>query len=222
MSSAAVLSKPRRVVQKAFDGTAAVNAFVLQQAVGAGIAKKIEVATYLLNEGLCPSDVHKMLGMPMNNVRMLGHNDWKGVRVGRTPVSVGSIFLNPARHLRASVFLGFVERIAAVSHEEMISGETFAAALKATNAICGDFAADEVQARYLVLAVLEMSQGTCHLATCPACRVRYLKSRVTLRVQSGIFSQGECPNCKFAKGRKAAARTGSGQRRQAQAEQLSP
>jgi len=108
--SAPVMRKPRRIVQKAFDGTAAINAFVMQQAVGAGIAKKIEVATFLLNEGLCPSDVHKMLGMPMNNVRMLGNENWKGVRVGRTPVSIGSLFMNPARHLRASVFLGFVER----------------------------------------------------------------------------------------------------------------
>lgn len=198
-SAPIVMRTPRRIVQKAFDGNAAVNAFLLQNTVAEGYTRMIATAKYLLDAGVCPSDVHKMMGMPLENVRRIGGGAWEGIRVGRVPQNIGRLFLAPIAHLRVSVFLCYIENVTAVTGAESISGEAFASALKATTVMCGSVGAEQASPRYLVLAVLEVSQGTCWLQTCTSCRVRYLRSRVLLRVQSGMYSHGECPFCNTAK-----------------------
>lgn len=205
VSSPRQMKQPRRVVQKALDGDAQVKAFLLQQTTCDDYVVMVRTVRYLLDNGVCPTDVHKMTGFPLRATRDLGGADWMGVRVGRVPANIGRVFLHPLGHLRVSVFLGFLEQVTRVKCAEAIHGEAFATALRATIDTCGDLGAEYANGRYLVLAVMEVSAGTCWLHTCPSCRVRYLRSRITQRVQSGIYSHGSCPLCRHVRQVRAAS-----------------
>lgn len=191
-----MMRTPRRLVQKSLDGDAQIKAFLLQQTTGIGYSKMVETAVFLLNSGVCPSDVNKMMGMPLTAARKLGGETWSGVRMGRVPGNIGRVFLNPLGHLRVSVFLSFLERVTRVTGAEAINGDAFAAALKALRDTCGSAGEEYANPRYLVLAVMEVTGGTCWLHTCSTCRVRFLRSRVLQRVQSGVYSHGACPLCR--------------------------
>lgn len=202
---------PRRLVRKAFDGNALVNAFVLSQTGSAEATRKVNDAEYLLSRGICPPDVSKMMGMPLTNVRKLAGNIWSERRVGRLPSSIGQLLMRPEGHLRASVFVNYVMTISELKGEPVISGETYASAMRSMDVLCGDFGVEDCPQRYLMLAVDVVVKGECELSSCGQCRTRYLRSFNGMKIQKGCFSRGECPFCKYMKSRQNANRRLNGQ-----------
>lgn len=202
---------PRRLVRKAFDGNALVNAFMLSQTGSMEATQKVNDAEYLLSKGICPPDVSKMLGMPLINVRRLAGESWSQRRVGRLPSTISQLLIRPEGHLRASVFVNYVMTISEVRGESIISGSTYASAMRSMDVLCGDFGVDDCPPRYLMLAVDVVLKGECELATCGQCRTRYLRSFNGMKLQKGSFSRGECPLCKYLRQRTNANRRLNGQ-----------
>lgn len=195
------MTPPRRLVRKAFDGSESVRAFILGNTKSVDATKMSEIAEYLMNKGVCPTDVSKMLGLPMASVKSLAGDEWVNIRVGRLPASIAQLMLKPEGHLRASVFVNYVFTLADVRNETNLSGETYAYAMMAMDSLCGDFGIEACPPRYLLLAVMEIVDKKCELVTCGTCRTRYLKSIKDLKIQKGCFSRGECPYCKHVKTR---------------------
>lgn len=208
MSSLGVL--PRRLVRKAFDGREAAQAFLLQNTGTISATIKSTLSEYLLQKGVCPTDVSKMMGMPIGCVRMLAGHEWDNRRVGRAPSHIGAVLGDPGSHMRASLFVQQVFYVSALRKETVITGESFAYAMMALDSLVGDFRKDSCQPRYLQLAVQDVLDKKCEMVNCQTCRSKYLRSNIPLKIQKGCFGKGECPFCKHIKNRQLEGRRNSG------------
>jgi hypothetical protein len=193
-----VKDRQKRVVAKAYDGAAAVNARLMTQAAGEGLAESYEEIVALLELDIGPRDCHRLSGRSLGLIRAIAKERGLGnQRPGRPPESVAGIFASVPSHLWLSVFLDRLDRLRAKSPHEFVSSTTFLDALYATRMSCLDPGA-ELGGRYLIVAAKKFVEGELFLMNCRCCGVRHVRSNVDLKLGVGQAGrQGSCPNCKF-------------------------
>lgn len=203
------LAPARRVVSKAFDGTAAITALIVNRCTGREFARMVMLAEGLLDYDVPQVDIHDVTGIPQKVIsalfRMRGHEI---SRAGRWPTTIDKALTTPMRHMRMSVFLGAIEKLEPeLKSGKIVSGEVLLAALRHTSMVCGPAADDDVGSRYHIIAIHQLAAGTLYMKTCPKCRVRSVRTDEDVRI-NGVLRVGisiSCPKCEIDKGRLVAA-----------------
>lgn len=193
-----VKDRQRRVVAKAYDGAAAINARLLTQAAGEGLAESFAEIVALLELDIGPRDCHRLSGMSLGLIRALAKERGLGnQRPGRCPTSVAGVFASVPSHLWLSVFLDRLDRLRARSPHEFVSSAVFLDALYATRMSCLAPGA-ELGGRYLIVAAKKFVEGELYLTNCRCCGARHVRSNVDLKLGAGQAGRtGSCPQCKF-------------------------
>lgn len=193
-----VKDRQRRVVAKAYDGAAAINARLLTQAAGEGLAESFGEIVALLELDIGPRDCHRLSGMSLGLIRAVAKERGLGnQRPGRCPTSLSAVFASAPSHLWLSVFLDRLERLKTRSPHEFVSATTFLDALYATRMACLEPGA-ELGGRYLMVAAKKFVEGELYLVNCRCCGTRHVRSNVDLKLGSGPAGRsGSCPQCKF-------------------------
>lgn len=206
MSVSIELKPAKRVVSKAFDGGAAMNAMLLKRMNAADFAKSLAVAEGLLEYGVPQVDVQAIVGLPQKVVAAAARKtEVVAPRAGRRPTGMGKIFATPSNHLRASIFLAAVDNLAPGlrNQEEIVTGEVLLSALRHTDMVCGPMSDEHVGVRYYLTAVHKLSEGKVYLMTCGACGVRHVRTRESIRSNGASLIGGECPYCQYLRWLKA-------------------
>lgn len=190
--------RQRRVVAKAYDGHAAINARLMNQVVGEGLAAAYEDVVALLEMDITPRDCQRLCGLSLNMIRAIAkERGMGGQRPGRLPTSVAPAFSTIPNQLWLSIFLDRLERLHSRSQSDFITGDVFLNALYATRMSCNT-GAGELGGRYLMVAAEKFLKGDLYLTTCRCCGVRYAKSKSDLKLGvSSAGRHGACPQCKF-------------------------
>ena len=193
-----VKDRQRRVVAKAYDGSAAINARLLTQAAGEGLAESFSEIVALLELDIGPRDCHRLSGMSLGLIRALAKERGLGnQRPGRCPESLSAVFASAPSHLWLSVFLDRLDRLRARSPHEFVSSSTFLDALYATRMSCLE-PGTELGGRYLMVAAKKLVEGELYLVNCRCCGTRHVRSNVDLKLGGGQAGRtGSCPQCKF-------------------------
>ena len=209
MYSAAIANRPRaRLCQKSFDGTAAVQVMLLQQAVGRGHQETIEVAAELLEYGFPVSDLQRLTGLNRTMLRRLsaalGRNPSE--RVGRIPSSLAPMLDTPQRRLWISVFLNRLSRFRKAWEDEnktFVSGRAMLAAIRSAELACGPFPAStgKSHVRYLLLAAEQLCSGTTTPINCGPCGTRFVRFDLDC-LGSAAHQAQRCPLCEASGMRK--------------------
>lgn len=204
------VKRPTRIVSKAFDGDAAINALLMRKLNGADFAKMLDLAQGLLSRGVCRSDVQMVCGIPQKIIAAAARHVTPSQRLGRRPLQIGALFESPDKHLRVSIFLSVIERLIPELPEGKapLTGEVLLAALEHTEMVCGVLADKQTTSRYYLTCVHKLSQGHVYLKNCGICGVRYLKTRRAVQLHSSgtALIGGECPYCKYLNWLKRGAR----------------
>ena len=200
-TAAIVIPKTKRVVSKAFDGTAAINALLMRKMGGGDFSRIFSVAEGLLGHGICRSDVQRVCGIPQKMVALAARQSFGNTRLGRRPVELGILFDTPLSHLRVSIFLSVIARLEPdlPSGKAAITGDVLLAALDHAEMVCGALTDRQTISRYYLTAVHKLSTGEIYLRTCGTCSTRYVRTRreVTVRGTNGVMIGGECPYCRY-------------------------
>lgn len=206
-SSTMVDLKPaKRVVSKAFDGGAAINALLMKRMHADDFHRELTIAEGLLSYGLAQVDVQNISGLPHKVIAAAARKtEIETTRAGRRPVGMGRVFATPASHLRLSVFLGLIDRFVPglKANTQIVRGEELLAALKETSKICGPLSDRDVGVRYYLTAIHQLGSGELYLHQCGKCPVQYVKTRDSLRSNGSVMTGGACPYCQYLRGLKS-------------------
>jgi len=209
MSATMELKPAKRIVSKAFDGTAAINALIMKRMSGGDLARALSVAEGLLDYGLPQVDVQDVVGLPQKVIAAAARKTEMVIpRAGRRPNGMGKVFSTPMRHLRMSIFLGMIDNLTPGlrKQQEHVTGEVLLAALRHTDMVCGPMSDEYVGVRYYLTAVHKMSTGDLFLKTCNSCGVRHIRTREGVRLNGAIKLGVDCPYCQYLRYLKAKAR----------------
>ena len=200
------LKPAKRVVSKAFDGGAAINALLMKRMHADDFHRELTIAEGLLSYGLAQVDVQNISGLPHKVIAAAARKtEIETTRAGRRPVGMGRIFATPASHLRLSVFLGLIDRFVPglKSNSQIVRGEELLAALKETAKICGPLSDRDVGVRYYLTAIHQLGSGVLILRQCGKCPVQYVRTRDSVRANGTVMLGGTCPYCQYLRGLKS-------------------
>lgn len=200
------LKPAKRVVSKAFDGGAAINALLMKRMHANDFHRELTIAEGLLSFGLAQVDVQNISGLPHKVIAAAARKtEIETTRAGRRPVGMGRVFATPASHLRLSVFLGLIDRFVPglKANTQIVRGEELLAALKETVKICGPLSDRDVGVRYYLTAIHQLGSGDLYLRQCGKCPVQYVKTRESLRSNGTVMTGGTCPYCQYLRGLKS-------------------
>jgi len=203
----------RRVVSKAFDGEAAMNALLLKRVGANDLYQELAIAEGLLRHGLTHHDVEVITGLPEKIVVTAARHLNLAPRAGRRPSSLGVAFASPLNHLRLSVFLGAIEHLVPglVKQSQPVTGAALLAAFDYTEHVCGSHTYPQMSGRYHLTAIHHMQEGGLALKTCPRCRTRYVIARnLALLGEVAHIGGGACPFCRHLRQLKPARTTHAG------------
>jgi len=189
----------RRVVSKAFDGQAALNALLLKRVGANDLHRELAIAEGLLRHGLTHHDVEVITGLPEKVVVTAARHLNLPPRAGRRPSSLGVAFASPLNHLRLSVFLGAIGHLVPglVKQSQPVTGAALLAAFDYTEHVCGSHTRPQMSGRYYLSAIHQMQEGALALKTCPRCRTRYVIARnPALLGEVAHIGGGACPFCR--------------------------
>jgi len=200
-----VRDRQKRLVAKSLNGSAAVNARVINASAGTAAAVAFAEARELLSNQFTPRDSHRLTGLSLTVLQALGHECGNaGERPGRAPSQLKKHFVCPHLQLWLSLFLTNVERarVCQDKDEDLLSS-TLVDALHATLAT-GAITLKEVDkkyisGRYLLLAIEKLETREIYFYCCRRCGTRALRSTETYAGVPVVHeSRPEaCPMCRY-------------------------
>jgi len=189
----------RRVVSKAFDGEAALNALLLKLVGAHDLYQELAIAEGLLRHGLTHHEVEVITGLPEKVVVTAAKHLNLAPRAGRRPTSLAAAFASSLNHLRLSVFLGAIGHLVPglVKQSQPVTGAALLAAFDYTEHVCGSHTHPQMSGRYYLSAIHQMQEGALALKTCPRCRTRYVIAHdPSLLGEMAHVGGGSCPFCR--------------------------
>jgi len=188
----------KRVVSKAFDGQAALNALLLKRVGAHDLHRELAIAEGLLRHGLTHCDVQTITGLPEKVIAIAAKQLNQPPRCGRRPTSLAPALASPLNHLRLSVFLGAIGHLVPglVKQAQPVTGAALLAALDYTEHVCGSHTHPQMNPRYCLTAIHQMQEGALALKTCPRCRTRYAIVRNLALLGEAAHIGCSCPFCR--------------------------